>query len=164
MRDDARYREHRYAATALCDSDSARRLRSPVLLPLYRDLIVAGAWWDHVDELAHRVGELLAGWPTETRPELRRWIVADDRWLRRNAIIAQLGRKRETDVSLLTEAIEANAGERDFFLRKAIGWALREYARTDPQWVREFVAAHELSPLSRREALKHLSPASRQDT
>jgi 3-methyladenine DNA glycosylase AlkD len=154
--DDARYREHRYAATALCDTDSAQRLRSPMLLPLYRDLIVAGAWWDHVDELAHRVGELLAGWPTQIRPELCRWIVADDRWLRRTAIIAQLGRKRETDVSLLAKAIDANAGERDFFLRKAIGWALREYARTDPEWVRGFVAARELSPLSRREALKHL--------
>ncbi len=64
--------------------------------------------------------------------------------------------KSATDRELLTAAIEANAAEPDFFLRKAIGWALREYARTDPDWVRAFVAAHELSPLSRREALKHL--------
>jgi 3-methyladenine DNA glycosylase AlkD len=154
--DGAQYREERYAATALCDTDSARALRDPALLALYRDLIVSGAWWDLVDDLAHRVGELLAGWPAVIEPQVRVWSTADDRWLRRVSIICQLGRKQSTDLDLLTAAVEANASERDFFLRKAIGWALREYARSDPAWVRAFVDAHELSPLSRREALKHL--------
>jgi 3-methyladenine DNA glycosylase AlkD len=154
--DGADYREERYAATALCDTRAGRWLRSPDLLPLYRDLIVCGAWWDHVDELAHRVGELLADWPAVVRPEIQQWTVADDHWLRRVSIICQLGRKSDTDLDLLTRAIEANATEPDFFLRKAIGWALREYARTDPDWVRAYLAAHELSPLSRREAGKHL--------
>lgn len=154
--DEAGYREERYAATALCDTRSARAVRSAALLPLYRDLIVDGAWWDHVDELAHRVGELLALFPAEVRPEILRWARVEDRWLRRVSIICQLGAKQATDVELLAAAVEANTAERDFFVRKGVGWALRDYARTDPDWVRRFVADHELSALSRREALRHL--------
>lgn len=154
----AGHREERYAATALLHVPSARRLRAPSMLTTHRELIVTGAWWDHVDEVSHRVGELLAGWPHEVRPELLDWTRADDRWLRRAAIICQLGAKDATDLDLLEAAILANAADRDFFVRKAIGWALRDYARTDEGWVREFVAAHrdDLSPLSRREAGKHL--------
>jgi len=85
------------------------------------------------------------------------WTRSEDRWLRRAAIIGQLGMRERTDVELLRAAIEAALGESEFFLRKAIGWALRDYARTNPEWVRSFAGAHELSPLSRREALKHLS-------
>ncbi|MEO0326451.1 MAG: DNA alkylation repair protein, partial [Myxococcota bacterium] len=86
------------------------------------------------------------------------WMRAEDRWLRRSAILAQLRAKERTDPALLTASIEAAMHDRDFFLRKAIGWALRQYARTDPGWVRAFVDARPaLSPLSRREALKHLS-------
>ncbi len=96
--------------------------------------------------------------PAELTPVLRDWAVATDRWLRRTSIICQLGAKERTDLALLTEAIEANVDDRDFFLRKGIGWALRQYARTDPAWVRTFVDAHpDLSALSRREALKHLT-------
>jgi 3-methyladenine DNA glycosylase AlkD len=154
--DDAEYREERYAATALLDIRAVWALRSPELLPLHRELIVSGAWWDHVDELARRVGELRVGWPDVITPELVRWTIADDLWLRRVSIICQLGARQRTDLDLLTTAIEANAASAEFFLRKAIGWALRDYARSDPDWVRTFVSAHELSPLSRREALKHL--------
>lgn len=126
------------------------------LLGTLRELILTGAWWDYVDELAHRVGDLLRGWPAEVRPALLTWTRSDDRWLRRASIICQLGAREQVDVELLTVAIEASMGERDFFLRKAIGWALRDYARTDPAWVRSFTSTHELSPLSRREALRHL--------
>ena len=152
----AEFREERYAATALLDTSDARAVRAPELLPFYRELIVSGAWWDHVDELAHRVGELRTRWPDTITPQLLEWAVADDIWVRRASIICQLGAARDTDLALLTTAIDANATEREFFLRKAIGWALRDYARTDPGWVRTFVEARELSPLSRREALKHL--------
>jgi 3-methyladenine DNA glycosylase AlkD len=153
---EADYREERYAAIALLDTPAARRLREPAVLATVAELIVAGAWWDYVDELAHRAGDLLAGWPAEVRPVLLTWAAGDDTWLRRAAIIGQLGRREQTDLELLTAAIEAAQGEREFFLRKAIGWALRDYARTDPDWVRSFAARHELSPLSRREALRHL--------
>ena len=89
-------------------------------------------------------------------PTVRAWATDEDRWRRRTAVICQIGAKEGTDTALLAAAIEANAADRDFFLRKGIGWALRQHARTDPQWVRDFVAGHDLSPLSRREALKHL--------
>ena len=81
----------------------------------------------------------------------------DDHWLWRASIICQLGARERTDLALLAVAIRARATETDFFLRKAIGWALRDYARTDPEWVRAYVENHELSPLSRREALKRIT-------
>lgn len=155
---EASYREERYAATALLDVPAARRLQTPALLPLYHEMIITGAWWDHVDEVAHRVGELLVAYPAELRPAVHAWVRDPDRWLRRASIICQVGLRSGTDTELLSEAIVANAGDPDFFLRKAIGWALRDYAKTEPGWVRAFVAAHELSPLSRREAMKHLQP------
>lgn len=153
----ATYREERYAAIALLDTPAARRLREPALLAPLRELIVTGAWWDYVDELAHRAGDLLTGWPAEIRPVLLDWAAGDDRWLRRTSIICQLGARDRTDLDLLAATIESALGDGDFFVRKAIGWALRDYARTGPDWVRSFAAAHDLSPLSRREALKHLT-------
>jgi 3-methyladenine DNA glycosylase AlkD len=106
---------------------------------------------------AARAGLAARADPASVTPVLRTWIRAPDRWLRRTAVICQLGARERTDLALLTEAIEANLDDGDFFLRKGIGWALRQFARTDPQWVRAFVAAHPaLSPLSRKEALKHL--------
>lgn len=154
--DAAEYREERYAATAVLGSAPGRRLATPDLLPVLHHLVVTGAWWDHVDELAHRVGDLLTRWPAEVRPMVRSWQRDPDRWLRRVAILCQLGAGPRTDVDLLVEAVDANAADPDFFVRKAIGWALRDYARTDPPAVRAIVASHALSPLSRREALKHL--------
>lgn len=152
----AAYREERYAATALLDVPSVRKHRSPSLISLHEELIVTGAWWDHVDEVSHRVGELLQAFRTEIEPVVRAWTSSDDRWLRRSSVICQLGAKEHTDLTLLTDTIAANAADPDFFLRKAIGWALRDCARTDPDWVRAFVATQELSPLSVREATKHL--------
>ena len=152
--DGAQAREERYVATAL-----ARRLApEPERLPVHRHWIVTGAWWDHVDEIASRlVGPALRADPESVTPVLRTWIRAPDRWLRRTTVICQLGARDRTDLALLTEAIEANLDDGDFFLRKGIGWALRQHARTDPEWVRTFVATHPaLSPLSRKEALKHL--------
>ncbi len=154
---EAGYREERYAAIALLDTPAARRLRNPAVLPVLRELIITGAWWDYVDEVAHRAGDLLLSWPAEIRPALLAWTRSEDRWLRRASIICQLGTRDRTDVELLTIAIDSAIGDSDFFLRKAIGWALRDYARTNPAWVRSFAETRELSPLSRREALKHLS-------
>ena len=154
---EAGVREERYAATGLTGLPLARgRLE---LLPLHHEMIVTGAWWDHVDEIAHRVGATLFAHPDDVSPLLRWWARDDDLWLRRCAVISQLGLGGRTDVALLADAIDANLADREFFVRKAIGWALRDYGRTDPDWVRQFVAARRdtLSPLSRREALKHLA-------
>ncbi|GGM43107.1 DNA alkylation repair protein [Microbacterium saperdae] len=150
----ATHREERYAATALI---ALRPLRARLdMLPVHEEMIRTGAWWDHVDEIAHRLTETLDSHPREMTPLLREWSRDEDMWIRRASIIAQLGRRDATDRDLLTAVIDANAADREFFIRKAIGWALREVTRTDPEWVRAFVEARDLSPLSRREALKHL--------
>jgi 3-methyladenine DNA glycosylase AlkD len=156
--DQATYREHWYAAVALARHRSYRAWRDPQAVPLYRHLVEATAWWDVVDEVAsHLVGEVLLGWPETEAPRLRGWAREESMWVRRTAILAQIGATDRTDVRLLHDVIEPNIGDREFFVRKAIGWALRSYARTDPGWVRAFVQAHPgLSGLSRREALKHL--------
>jgi 3-methyladenine DNA glycosylase AlkD len=157
--DGAAYREEHYAALAVVRDRRYAGHRDAAALPLYRHLLTTGAWWDVVDDVAtHLVGPLLLDHPGVVGPVLREWAVEDDRWLRRTAVICQLGAKDRTDLDLLTHAIESNLDDRDFFLRKAIGWALRQHARTDPDWVRTFVAAHDdrISGLSRREALKHL--------
>ncbi|HET9945055.1 MAG TPA: DNA alkylation repair protein [Actinomycetes bacterium] len=159
--DEATHREERYAALAVARDRRYAAHRTPEVLPLYRHLVVTGAWWDLVDDVAtHLVGPLLLDRPTETGPVVRAWAVDEDRWLRRTAVICQVGAKEHTDPALLAHAIDANLDDRDFFLRKAIGWALRQYARTDPAWVQQFVAdrGERLSPLSRREALKHIGP------
>lgn len=152
----AAYREERYAATELLNTAAARRLREPQLIELCEELIVSGAWWDHVDEVSQRVGELLRQFPGDIRPIVASWESSPDRWLRRASIICQRSARDRTDLALLTDAIRANADDPDFFIRKAIGWALRSYAYTDPVWVRAFVAAHRLSTLSVREATKRL--------
>ncbi len=156
--DEAAYREERYAALMLIGDRRYARFLTAEALPLLQHIIVEGAWWDIVDDAARRVGDVLVRDPAATEPVLRQWIRSSDTWLRRATIICQLGRRERTDVVLLADAVEAAMPEREFFLRKAIGWALREYAKTDPDWVRGFVTDHEtgLSPLSKREALKHL--------
>lgn len=155
------YREERYAAYRVAEADARRRhprFQVPEALPLYERLIVEGAWWDLVDGIA----TVLVGTVIRLHPEVRgrvfAWIDHPDKWMRRAALLAQLQHKGETDRDVLAHMIEQVAAERDFFIRKAIGWALREYAKTDPQWVRAFVTSHEamLAPLSRREALKNL--------
>jgi DNA alkylation repair enzyme len=106
----------------------------------------------------HRVGELLRLYPAETHVTLRKWAKLDDMWKRRSAILAQLGFNADTDLALLYACIQPSIREKKFFLRKAIGWALRQFAKTDAKEVRRYVAEHEaqLSPLSKREALKNL--------
>jgi 3-methyladenine DNA glycosylase AlkD len=152
--DTAELREERYAAQDLLGLRWAHGRLD--LLDLHRHMAVTGAWWDHVDEVAHRIADLLDTHPDETAAVLRRWRSDKSMWLRRLAIIGQLGRRDRVDRQLLVDVIEPNLADPEFFVRKAIGWALREVARWDPDWVRAFADSHDLSPLSRREALKHL--------
>jgi 3-methyladenine DNA glycosylase AlkD len=157
--DGATHREERYAALAIARHRAARRWQDPRSLELYRHLVVTGAWWDLVDEVAsHLVGAVLAGHREEVTPTMRAWARDGDLWVRRTAVLSQLGHKSGTDTGLLRDVVEANLEDRSFWLRKAIGWALREYARTDPEWVRAEVDAlgDRLSGLSRREATRHL--------
>ena len=151
-------REERYAAIELLLFQPYVRWLEPARLPLIEELVVTGAWWDYVDAIAGRgVGTMLAAHPRPTKAVLREWARDDDVWKRRTAILAQLKAKGATDTTLLADTIRPSIGEAEFFLRKGIGWALREYSKTDPGWVTAFVDAHPgLSDLSRREALKHL--------
>ncbi len=155
--DEAAFREEWYAALVV--ARAGRRWFDPAALPLFRHLVVSGAWWDVVDETAqHLVGEVLRRHREAVTPVIRDWATDEDLWLRRTAVICQLRHRDETDLDLLAYAIEANVDDPSFWLRKAIGWALRQHARTDPGWVLAEVAelGDRLSGLSRREALKHL--------
>ena len=156
---EAAFREERYAAVELLTLPRCSRWIEPRRVPLIEELVVTGAWWDYVDAIAGRaMGAMLAGHPQPTKTLLRRWARSDNVWKRRTAILAQLRSRQATDRKLLADVIELSIGERQFFLRKGIGWALREFSKTDPDWVIEFIATHGgLSGLSRREALKHVA-------
>ncbi|MBZ5740249.1 DNA alkylation repair protein [Nocardioides mangrovi] len=157
--DGATHREERYAALAVVRDRRATQWLDPDSVPLARHLLVTGAWWDLVDETAqHLVGPALLAHRPELTVVVRGWATDDDLWVRRAAVICQVGHRAETDRDLLRDAVEANLDDPSFWLRKGIGWALRDFARTDPDWVRAEVARHDgrLSGLSRREALKHL--------
>lgn len=157
---EAKVREERYAAIELLASRRySSSWRDPELTPLLEEMIVSGAWWDFVDTLAiNQMGPLLESHRRTIRPKLMRWATRDDLWLRRTAILAQIKFKARTDTDLLHHAIQGSIFDGDFFARKAIGWALREFAKTNPQWVVDYVRdhAHRLSSLSQREALRIL--------
>jgi 3-methyladenine DNA glycosylase AlkD len=158
----ARYREERYAAIELSGDPRARDYQTLAALPMYEEMIVAGAWWDFVDPIAkHRLGPLLSKYPGAMRRHMLAWSRSADMWKRRSAILCQLGCGRSTDLALLYACIEPSLASPEFFLRKAIGWALRQYAWADPGEVARYVRAHEgrLSSLSRREALKNVTGA-----
>jgi 3-methyladenine DNA glycosylase AlkD len=154
----AHYREERYAALYLLAMKRHRNCLTPNLMPMLEEMVVTGAWWDMVDELAHVIGDLLRANPKRMKPLMRKWSKDSNLWKRRVSIICQLGFKRDTDLDLLYANIEPNLADRDFFIRKAIGWALRQYAWTDPKEVARYVCSNEarLSGLSRREALKNI--------
>ncbi|MEV5610000.1 DNA alkylation repair protein [Streptomyces sp. NPDC052225] len=136
-----------------------RRLTSP-FLAVARQLITTVPWWDTVDLLAsHVVGGLVAADP-KLAATMDAWSEDPDLWVARTALLHQLRYKEATDAERLFGYCLRRAGHPDFFVRKAIGWALREYAKTDPGAVRAFVVAHRdvLAPLSVREALKNVEP------
>jgi len=153
---DACPRELQYAAT-----DALRRHNKAlpaVHLPDLAALITTRSWWDTVDALAtHAVGPLVARHP-ELSTTMDAWIDDNDRWLARTAILHQLLWKDRTDASRLFAYADRRAADTDFFIRKALGWALRQYARTDPEAVRAYVESRgdRLSLLTRREALKRI--------
>ncbi len=122
---------------------------------LFRFLITTKSWWDTVDWLATRiVGVHLKNHPDEIDFVHRSWMDSNNMWLQRVCILFQLKYKQNTDLKLLFKTIEKLKDSDEFFIQKAIGWALREYSKTDPEIVIRFVKNHSLKPLSHREALK----------
>jgi 3-methyladenine DNA glycosylase AlkD len=163
----ARFREERYAAVLLTQAPAYREFLTPSSIPMLEEMIVTGAWWDFVDTLAgHNLGDILRTNPRQIKALMRRWARDTDMWKRRSAILCQLGFKRDTDLQLLYDCIEPNLSHRDFFIRKAIGWALRQYAWTDAKEVQRYVKRNKerLSPLSVREALKNCQVRPTPDT
>lgn len=147
-------REYQYAAIGLMER-LEKKLR-PEAIETLEFMIVHRSWWDTVDSISHVVGVHFKRYPDVRETYLPRWRDAQNLWLRRTAILFQLDYKHETDFDLLKAIIRENLGTNEFFINKAIGWSLRQYARIDPNAVRKFVEATQLHPLSRREAMKHL--------
>ncbi len=154
----AGFREERYAAIALTDLRIYAPHRTIASLPMFEEMIVSGAWWDLVDAIAtHHLGDVLRADRVRMSKLMRRWSRDNDMWKRRAAILSQIRFKRDTDLALLYDCIEPNLSDTRFFIRKAIGWALRQYAWVDPREVTRYVNEHRerLSGLSVREALKN---------
>ena len=149
-------REYQYAALMLLGK--FEKNLPPEFIETIKSLLTTKSWWDTVDVLAsNTVGTHFKRFPEVRDDKLIHWRRSDDFWLRRTCILFQLKYKKETDFDLLKAIIQENLGAKEFFINKAIGWALREYTRTDPDAVRKFVAETPLAPLSAREALKWLN-------
>lgn len=167
--DTATHREERYAALAVVRHRTSQPFRTGPDLTLHRHFIETSAWWDLVDETAtHLVRHDLALDHAHVAAAMRGWSVDGDLWVRRAAIICQIGARDAVDLDLLTDVVLANlegaptappGGKQDFFIRKAIGWALREVAWRRPDWVADFVDRHRaaMAGLTVREATKHLA-------
>ncbi len=155
----ARFREERYAAIGLSGVKRFQPFQTPSAVKMYEEMIVTGAWWDYVDSIAsNRIGPILRAYPAPMRRKMLAWSKSTDMWKRRTSIICQLGFKAETDLELLYACIEPSLGSKEFFLQKAIGWALRQYAWTDAAAISDYVLHNRsrLSALSCREALKNI--------
>ncbi|MFZ0545545.1 MAG: DNA alkylation repair protein [Candidatus Promineifilaceae bacterium] len=148
-------REYQYAAIDLIDR--RHKKLTPEHVPLLEYLILTKSWWDTVDSISDRqIGKLFMRYPDIRDDYIGRWRKSDNIWLRRTTLLFQFPYKKDTDESLLFELIRENLDSKEFFIQKAIGWALREYSKSNAESVITFVARTELPPLSHREALKWL--------
>lgn len=128
------------------------------ILPLFEHLITNQSWWDSVDYIASKIlGHHFQKHPGQIRPAVSKWLKGQNMWLLRCSLLFQLKHKTQTDEALLAELVEKLASHHDFFIRKAIGWALREYGKTNPEFVLNIVSQLEMSGLSKREATRLLN-------
>jgi len=130
---------------------------TPLDIPKIKELIITKSWWDTVDGLDKVIGDLALTNP-EVNEIILKWSADDNIWLRRVAIDHQLQRKDKTDVELMEKIIINNLGQSEFFINKAIGWSLRDYSKTNPAWVSNFIERYrdKLAPLSIKEASKYI--------
>ncbi|MEQ2466364.1 DNA alkylation repair protein [Niallia hominis] len=149
--------EREYQKAALDILEKVKKELTPDDMPWLSSLLVKKSWWDTVDVLSpHIMGNLFTIYPELIAQYADQWIVDDNFWLQRSALLYQLYYKKRTDEKRLFQYILTTADSDEFFVQKAIGWVLREYAKTNPVAVRDFVSFNDLKPLSRREALKNL--------
>ena len=124
-------------------------------IELLEYMVVNKSWWDTVDAIAYKLmGSYFKLYPQHKKKYVKKWLASDNMWLQRSALLFQLKYKEAIDTNLLQLGIESLLGSKEFFINKAIGWVLREYSRTNPVWVINFVDSHELRNLSKREALR----------
>lgn len=148
-------REFHYTAITLASYYMKKHAKD--MIPLMEFLITHNTWWDTVDGTSSACVRPLFKQHPELLDKLTwKWVKSDSMWLQRSAIIAQLGYRRNTNEAVLYRNIKALNGGKEFFINKAIGWALREYSKTHPQQVVDFIAANKLHPLSVREGSKYL--------
>lgn len=152
---DGREREFQYLASHYLWAVS--HLLTPKDIPNLKKLALDKSWWDTIDSLDRLIGGIALKYP-EVNEILLNWSVDENFWLRRIAIDHQLLRKEKTNTDLLEQIIINNFGQSEFFINKAIGWSLREYSKTNPKWVRGFIAKHKnkMAALSIREASKYI--------
>lgn len=149
-------REYQYFAVELFAYH--KKLWKPSSIKLMEYCLVTKSWWDSVDHIvSHWLGPYFKLFPEKMFPVTTKWNLSDNRWLQRCSIIFQNAYKKDTDTILLSKYILHCAGSKEFFVQKAIGWALREYSKTDAKWVKNFVKKNKLAPLSAREALKRIN-------
>lgn len=148
-------REYHYAAIALLEK--AKKQLTTDDLTFLRQLIESNSWWDSIDAISPRiVGHIVLHNRETTAAVMHEWSEAEYMWTNRSAILHQLKFKHQTDTQTLSSIILRHTESPEFFIQKSIGWALREYAKTDAEWVQDFVSTYQLKPLSKREALKNI--------
>lgn len=149
------YREFQYIAIDYLIKMKKYFLKDDIFF--IKDLIITKSWWDIVDLIASNLlGEICKKYPSLIDEQIVFWINDDNMWIRRSSIIFQLRYKENTNLEILQKSIESNIDDNEFFIQKAIGWALREYSKTDYKWVLNFINNHNLSKLSKREAEKYI--------
>ena len=149
-------REYHYTAIEILMKELKKDFRKDDI-SLIEKLVITHSWWDSIDTIAkYLVGGYLTQYPNETEKVIGAFSGSENMWLNRCAILFQLGYKKETNVKVLFSECEKHCHSKEFFIQKAIGWALREYAKTDPDAVKNFVLSTNLKPLSAREALKNI--------
>lgn len=146
-------REYQYFAQELVFKYAKQLKEGDIELLEY--MVIHKSWWETVDFIAVKLmGKYFQLFPDQKAAFVEKWINAGNIWLQRSALLFQLKYKKAVDVELLSSTIQALSGTKEFFLNKAIGWVLREYSRTNQEWVRAFVSSTSLSSLSKREALR----------
>lgn len=149
------YREFQYIAIDYLIKMKKYFLKDDIFF--IKDLIITKSWWDIVDLIASNLlGEICKKYLSLIDEQIVFWINDDNMWIRRSSIIFQLRYKENTNLEILQKSIESNIDDNEFFIQKAIGWALREYSKTDYKWVINFINNHNLSKLSKREAEKYI--------
>lgn len=146
-------RDFQYFAQTFCSKYVKQFEKKDI--DLFEYMIVTKSWWDTIDFIASNlVGPFFKTFPDLRDKTIKKWMASGNMWLQRSCLLFQLKYKDEVDKDLLAKLILELTGGKEFFINKAIGWSLRSYSRIDPDWVKEFVHSHELSNLSKREALK----------